>query len=75
MNSHENFLNKNTIIESYFERISNFKQINIKNYYFEAKLSYADLNTDDPFLEHFIILFEKVKLYYLIFTNKEQFHG
>lgn len=60
MHSQDNILNKNTIIESYFERFSNFKQINIKNYYFEAKINYSDLNTDDPFLESFISLFDKV---------------
>jgi len=59
-------LNKNGKIESYFERITNFKQINIKNYYFEAKINYFDLNKDDPFLENFITLFEKVIYKFLI---------
>jgi len=61
----ESILNKNSI-ESYFERITNFKQINIKNYYFEAKINYSDLNTDDPFLEKFVTLFDKVKNIYFV---------
>lgn len=60
-NDDNNFLNKNSLIDSYFERITNFKQINIKNYYFEGKINFYDLNTDDKFLEKFVELFIRVR--------------